>query len=352
MKMSKLAVPLLVSLFSLTALALDSSAVFAWDLKVLTQTQGVQTRILSVPGGAGGNIRVEISLPRQGQPTFFFLPGSNRAVRQQDLFMQNLTQQGVGWVALSFSRHPSSLAQTSNHRQVVSRDYSLQNLRQEVQLVKDFITTELRLSNVIPVTFSYSGILSPMFSSERFVFEMVPMTSMNAAAPGLASLRSSLETAEFFNPIFGPVITRRTLDATYRSVWNSSVLDLVRAGELRSELIDSATEGYVSLVRAAESVDLVRQDRMRTSNVRRAFLLAEGEGRELLEHQIERFNQIQLVEPASILVLVEKVGHLMMNEQPRFLAELMPFVLQKLQEGRGGVIVIDPTTGEMKNQLP
>lgn len=352
MKLTNLIPALLLVFSSQLAQSAECAQVFASDLRIMTRNPVVQSRVLAVPGSAGGNVKVEYSLPEKGKPTFLFLPGSIRALGKQDEFIKVLGQQGIGWVALNFSRHPLSIVETPNHVETVQRDYTFQNLRQEVQLVRDFVTRELRIPNAIPVTFSFSGILAPLFAGERLLFEMVPMTSMDAATPALSSLRSSLQAGAILNPLFGPQIMRQTLDSAYRNAWSGRVNDMVRKGELPEEFADSAIEGYVSLVRSAESLDLVAQDRMKSSGVRRAFLLAQGEGPELLQHQIERFNQIQKVEPASLLVLVENVGHLMMLEQPKFLAELMPVVLGRLQEGRGGVMVIDPFTGAVKNTLP
>lgn len=299
-------------------------------------------------------VKFEYQRPQNGKPTFFMLPGSIRGMRSTDKMLELIGQDGFGWVSINYSRHPESLVirskEDSGRPMTPRKDdqmYSRGDIIREIEAVRSFVRNQLGVSDIIPVTLSFSGMLSPHFKNEKVMFEMVPMTSTDAAAPEAAAYRQSLEMGRLLNPFFGEAAMRMALDEAYRSVWGQRVREYSDRGEIPRSLIREATEAYVELVRTSEGVDLLKSDNPAQGSVRRVFILAENESPALLRHQLERFEQVRRDDSRTLLVMVKNAGHVVTHEQPQVMAEIFKALHERLKDSRGGILEANPLTGQI-----
>lgn len=319
-------------------------------LLVLTLLCGLSTFALQ-PGNPTVVLKIAKDRPLFAQvvkpsdkslPTFVLFPGVNRSVFANEQEALSLIKKGFGVVTFNFSTQPPSVAQLDNETPYFrSHEMSLKDLSDEAQAMLASIKNEYGLDNVIPVSLSFSGSVSPALRGFPLVIETVPMTSAAAANPQLEQYRQMLKASELWNPIFGPGITRASLDAAYRSVWTKEVDSLCEELHLASAHREDMVEGYTAMSRAIEGFSW---DNLQLPNVRRVFILAANENKSLLRHQVETFLKISGQRKDAVLYLMEQTGHVIPAEQPEVYANILEQIWSNKIGIEAGVITVNPET--------
>lgn len=293
--------------------------------------------------GPGRNVMVQVAQAQAGKPTFLFLPGVNRGLLLEEPAAQELLKAGYGVAAFNFSVQPLSLATLPRGEKAGFYDVesSLETLAAEAEGVAKGLASQFKVKQLVPVTLSYTGAVSVKLGFP-FVVDAVPLTSMAAFSPELAQYRNWLKAGELFNPVFGPGITRASLDAAYRMQWSKQVDGISEQFSLPRERREEMIDGYIRLSRATEGFEWSN----RGDKVKRTFILAAKENPVLLRHQVEVVRERLAGGSRESVFLVQESGHIVPAEQPAAYARILGLVA----EGRNqpGVTLVTPSTGELR----
>ena len=283
----------------------------------------------------------------KGKPTFLLLPGVNRSFSLDEPAVQLLGKLGNGVITFDFSTQPLSVVNLDKNVKPYfeKQKVTLEDLVQEVEnLIASFKVRGVE--NIIPVSLSFSGAVTPYLKGFPLIIETVPMTSNAATNPELATNIQKLRSLEIFNPFLGPVINRNLLDLGYRQQWSQQVDRIVGLYKLPEDKKKSMIEGYLSMSKAAEGFDWKNVDIPK--DTRRAFLVAENESPSLLRNQLETFLRLSKSNKNVFLFMVKKSGHILPSDQPLAYGILLSNVLGHIEftdELGGGFF--DPETKQM-----
>ncbi|QDK37003.1 hypothetical protein [Bdellovibrio sp. NC01] len=280
---------------------------------------------------------------KKDAPTFLLMPGVNRSLLLNESGPKELIARGYGVAAMNFSVQPFSVDALEKNETpffMTNSKISLADLAAEVQELATDLKEQFQVSDVIPVSLSYSGAVSPFLKNFPVIVEAVPLTSGPAQNPQLEQYRQSLKMGEFWNPIFGPGITRNLLDQAYRSKWSEQVDAISNQFAFDSSRKDQMIEGYTVLSRATEGYewDLTTLP----SKTRRVFMFAANESKSLLQHQVNTFLALYAKDKNVLLFVVKNSGHVIPSDQPESYAGILDLVAQGKTDKLGGVIEVDP----------
>jgi hypothetical protein len=248
-----------------------------------------------------------------GAPTFVFMPGLGFTMPINHAAYAELSRQGFGIVAMNFSTHiPSVLALGDNASPYfLSRSPDSRDFASEVNLIADFLRTR-GAKNIIPVSLSYSGMVSAHLHDYPLIIDTAPLTSAMAAASVGESIRASLEMVNLFNP-FRKQLVRQAMDALYKNYWTQAVASTGGVPEgLRSRVI----EAYMAMSRASEGYDSARADY--ALGQRRLFILGGQERPSLLLDQRRTIHRLKLAGHDVQVKEIASAGHLVANEVDAF----------------------------------
>lgn len=259
---------------------------------------------------------VEVQKPTNPElPSFLLLPGVNRSWRSPDPFLTALKEAGYGYVSMSFSLQPFSISALGVSEVAYFQkksNFSLQDLVDEVVFIEQHFSKHFN-SRLLPVTLSYSGLLGPKLPFP-VILNLAPLTSTAAGYPGFESQRQALLRSEIFNPIFGPSLTRQSLDSAYRIYWSTTINTLISEFNLplfkRSQMI----EGQTQLSRLAEGLEWNQ-----TQGATHIFFIAGEESPSILKHQLETIAQIIEDKQKILTYFIPNSGHVIPVDQPTIL---------------------------------
>jgi len=263
---------------------------------------------------------------QMGKPVFLFLPSIHRGWIASDPLTLSLSQRGVSFVFMNFSPHPFSVVQTNLNKKAAfeEKEFTLQDLIDEIQFVQSTLYRRYKVTTV-PVTFSYSGLLSPLLK-DAFIIDSAPWTSAAASFPDFEVYRQWLE--KVLNPIYAPTWIRSTLDFQYRNYWSKQVDFIISQLKLPKEYKNRIIEGYVTLVRAIEQQQW-NLDQFYNPNQTRSILVASHEKPGILRHQLETIKKHWEKERFLRLVyLVDSMPEIP-SHQPEFYISLLQQLYQK-----------------------
>lgn len=301
----------------------------------------VQTEIVKM--GKGRNLSLQLLKPKNAKdPVYLLLPGVNRGLRAEDQFFQQAKYMDLGMVGPNFSSQPISVSSLGKNETPRFRegDLSLKDLAEEIDFVAEKIKKDWAVENVIPVSLSYSGAVTPFLKNHSLIIEVAPMTSLAAEKPELESYRQALKAAEMWNPIFGPGITRAALDSAYRQTWSAEADEAIASFKLDKDRREDMVEGYSVLSRAVEGFDWANLKLQ--SKTRRVFMLAGKEDAPLLKDQLLKFLDLQKTHKDTLLIIVEGSPHAIPIECPEAYLE----ALKLTQSRTSGLVFIDSKTRE------
>lgn len=254
--------------------------------------------------------------PQHGRPTYILLPGVNRGTMFSDPAVEALTKDGSGVLAINFSAHPLSVAQLKSDDRINFDGVTLKSLAQETVALARKIAKQyaIPLEHMIPVTLSYSGAVSPWLTEFPVVVDMVPLTSFRAFNPQLSLYYDTLKAGELLNPIFGPAITRASLDTAYRTQWIPQVQSMIQQYALPEARRGDMVEGYTALSRAVEGYSWAKEKP--SKSVRRVFVIAENESNSLQADQLRTILDLKSQGYAITTVVIGHSGHIIPSDQP------------------------------------
>lgn len=271
------------------------------------------------------------------KPTYLLLPGVNRSALLTDPESQALFADGSGVVAMNFKAHPFSLAElpADESPAFLDQPVTLKSLAQEIEQVRDRLKTEYGIRNVIPVSLSFSGAVSPYLSGFPLVIEVVPMTSTAAFNPTLESFRKLWS----LNPFLG----RSVIDQAYRSTWSPQVDRITAEFNLPTVRRAQMIEGYMALTHATEGA--AWDDTPLDKKVTRFFVLGINESASLFKHQVTTILRLLSEGHDVHLVLIQEAGHLLFAEQPATYAKVLQNI-GRAKTAKPTVLILTPSTGE------
>lgn len=291
----------------------------------------------------GEIVALDLFVPSQpGKPTFLLLPGVNRGLLPDDEVVTKLRSLGFGVVVFNLAEQPLSLARLDKNEEpaFLHKQKSLSDLALDVQSLAQFVAEQLEnKSEVIPVSLSYTGAISSFLKGFSLVIDVVPMTASSATNPDLEKYRDSLRLAEFWNPVFGPSVTRSMLDSAYRTKWGPQVDKMIEQFSLPKSRRELMIQGYTALSRASEGFVW---GETQADSARRIFLVAGEDSKSLLKNQLQTFLQLLKRTSNSVLFMVRKSGHVLPSEQPVIYAQILNQITQDSFGIQSGVIEIIP----------
>lgn len=294
-------------------------------------------------------ISINYIAARKGKPTYLFLPGVNRSLSLDEAEARMVTEKGNGIISFDFSTQPLSVSKLGQNVKPYFRDplvkITLSSLAEEVDLVAQQFQA-MGVKQIIPVSLSYSGAVTPYLKNYPLIIETAPMTSANAASPELAKYIQNLRSYEPLNPIFGPIINRGLIDQAYRQSWSVQVKNISEAYNLPKEKNEDMIEGYMTMSRAAEDFDWSQVDVSTKTN--RAFIVGENEASELFRSQAQTFLRLSRANKNVSFFVITQAGHIVPVDQP----EAYSVILEKIANPQGknlGGGIYDSRTKQLKS---
>ena len=311
---------------------------------LLVSTLGF-AKAIEFRAGAGQVMAVDLFLPKEPkQATFLLLPGVNRGLLPTDQAVTKLRGLGFGVALFNLSEQPLSIAKLANNEQplFLKQNKSLSDLAVDTQKLAKFIRQQIGAeSKIIPVSLSYTGAISARLKDFDLIIDVVPMTSSAGANPDLEKYRDSLKLAEFWNPIFGPSVTRSLLDSAYRTKWEPQADKMIEQFDLPKARKEEMVLGYTSLSRASEG--FVWPEAMpNQGGTRRIFILAGDDSKVLLKNQLETFSKYLDSQSNALLILVQKSGHVIPSEQPEIYVQILSQIASGELNLKSAVIELTP----------
>lgn len=277
--------------------------------------------ILTIPQGR--KLYFEGFVPRENRdPVLVFLPGIFRGLRRSsDLFLKQLEEQGIAYVAMHFSTHPDSVARLNAKDRPDFEGVSSKDLAGEVvQLVET-----LGIENPLPVSLSYSGTVTSHLPKTIFpvVIETAPLGRFDESNPEIAAATRIWSDWLSMWP-GGAWIAKIQRDIAFNTYWSRVVDGLAEAlPELKEGSRSQwATEGFVAMAKAVEDYDIRKQDFL--DSPQRIFILGEKEEGRRLKLQSEAIIEAGRQTGKAIEVYkIEGAGHIIPADQPEKYLQLL-----------------------------
>ena len=297
---------------------------------------------LNISFGKGRNILIDFVESDSSHPTFFLMPGINRAYELNEPVIQKLVQKGFGVATLTLSAQYNSVLASQDPSYLEKESPNFQSLMDEVRQAQRTLEQHQKVKGLIPVSLSYSGIFSPLLEGSTLVIDTVPMTSENAANPQGARSRKSLSSVFAWNP-FVKVFEESMIQSAYESHWKAYVDSLGPNLNLSLEQKRIITKGYVALSRAAENNSWNVDEMIPT---RRVFILGENEAPTLLLHQLQTFRSLREKNKTTSLILIQNAGHAIFTDQPSIFARFIAKASSPQFAPEGILLVVSPSNKE------
>lgn len=298
---------------------------------------------------AGRRISFELVRAKKASlPTFLFLPGVNRGLLAEDEALATLASQGFGVVTMNFSTQPFSVSLLEKNEKAafINNSYKLEELGSEITALSDELKKNFNVKTVIPVSISFSSAVSSTIQNFPFIIDAVPMTSSAAVNPELEAYRSYLKTAEIFNPIYGPAITRSLLDQAYAKKWSEQVDSIVGQFGLNADRKSDMIEGYTVFSRASEG--FVWDLKKTPKQTRRVFLFARDDSEGLLKDQLTLFLKALETTPDALAFIVNDSGHVLPVDQPESYANILTYLVTADIKNVSGIFEVQPGVSKPK----
>lgn len=293
-----------------------------FSLNAFSETLITGTQTLELGKGRIVEWQFQENSKKKG-PVFLLLPGVNRNILMSEDVVSELRKRDIRFALFNFSTQPLSVRHLPENIKAdfESREYSLRDLTEEVIAVSKVLSKSLSISlgEIFPVSLSYSGAVSSNLKARNGVIDFAPMTSSRAVNPELESTRDLLRQGELFNPIWGPGITRSSLDLSYRNYWQKQVDKMILQFELPIRKRQQFIEGYTSISRATEGFVWPKCD----LNTPRLFVLAEKDAKSLLKDQLQTLLRLQEQACSIKVIVVHGSGHVLPADRPDVYADIL-----------------------------
>lgn len=292
---------------------------------------------------AGGPLAIQVKKPADPtKPVFLFLPGVNRSLLSDHPVAKVLTEAGAGLVTMNFSSHPLSIAGLASDKKPGA--VTLESLAQQVSFVRRYVGRRYGLTNLIPVSLSYSGAVSAHLKGFPVVIDLVPLTSSEAQNPKFKTYRQLLR----MNPFMTKAMERSLIDGSYRSTWGTEVDEQTEEFGLPPWRRTDMIEGLTHLSRAVEdfSWDKVTPEK----NVRRVFVIAALEDEALRRDQVKTLLRLKREGYPITAIVMRDAGHMIFNDQPLTLALVLAAIAVNKTPGEDPFLfMLTPSTGQVES---
>lgn len=277
-----------------------------------------------------------------GQPTLLLLPGINRGMDMNDAAVKTLRSAGIGIAAINFSTQPFSVAKLPKGQETHfdSKQMTMEDFAAEANYVIAHLQSK-GVTDIVPVSLSFSGGASPYIKGVPLIIETVPLTD-SAAALGQ---NSTFQTLAKGNPWLDWIV-RSQLDAAYRMTWSKTVDAMIQGEKLNPERREDMIEGYMRMSQATEGFSWKVADL--DLKTQRVFIVAEKESPSLLKSQFETYLAYRERNPNAILFFVRDSGHIVLADQPVAYSTILYAVSKNELAVSSGIVVYESATNTTK----
>jgi hypothetical protein len=286
-----------------------------------------QQGLLELPEGR--KLAYEYHRGTDSSPVLLFLPGIYRGSRSDDEFVTHLVKARLSFVLMHFSAHPDSIAESEPSRRPDFSQLEVKDLAQEVKS----LALALKLKNPVPVTLSYSAILTTSLDKKIFpvVIESAPIGKDTDGLPPQVALLYENWRAWLGVFPYGEAWLRANKRIYLRSEWQPWVerygkrLAILKNPEYK----ERAIQGYIALTLASEKFDLRDQDFRK--GPQRYFILGEEEEENRAALQDEAIEKYQSqTRHRDNVYFIEKSGHVVSADQPQLYVRTLKAILKSL----------------------
>jgi pimeloyl-ACP methyl ester carboxylesterase len=296
---------------------------FSFSFLFLTITWAAQLKLSD-----HRTLSYEAYLADQKGPVFIFLPGIYRGYFSEEKVLVSLRERQIPYVTLHFAEQPASVALTTKEAPDFS-NIKAQDLAEEVAS----LAQELKIDQPLPVTLSYSGIVTQHLDPKRFphVIETSPMGKDTDGLPAnVVSFYEMWRAWVRSFPYVGEAWLRQTKNIQMHEYWRpwaesySDTYPVLKDPEYK----ERAIQGYIALTNASEDFDLRAQDF--TKGPTRFFILGEKEEptRKSIQNEAIAKYSAQKKSSGDVFV-IPNAGHIVSEDQPEAYIE----VLLKIRDG-------------------
>lgn len=264
------------------------------------------------------------------EPVLLLLPGIFRGFLSADKMTPELVAADLPFILMHFAEQADSVVLTPHNSEADFSQVDLKTLTEEVSSV----AAELRLRKVIPVTISYSGLLTQALDPVRFpvVIEVAPMAKdTDEYPPALVQYYEWWETWVKTMPYGAAWLLNAKkvqLGSYWRKYLNQQKNRLPQLSD--DEVMNQAVQGYTALSLAADGFDLRKQDFKK--GPQRFFILGEQESPYRAEIQNEAVSEYQRQTGHNgNVVVIKGAGHLVPIDQPAAYVGALKNILQKVK---------------------
>jgi len=265
------------------------------------------------------------------KPVLVFMPGIYRGHYAKEPFLKFLKAKKISYVTFHFAEHPESVVLTGKDTPDFS-DVTVKDLADEVSAVAN----ELQITQAVPVSLSYSAVLTAHLDREQFPFviETAPIGKDTDGLPeAVVGFYKFWEAWVKTIPFYGEIWLKQTKEYHLRNHWAPTVdeyADQIPALK-KPEYRERAIQGYISLTRSAEGFHFATQNFK--TGPSRYFIL--GENEEADRMAIQKAGVLKYISETKHqdnVYIIPKAGHIIPNDQPAVYAEILSQVLDKISE--------------------
>lgn len=255
-------------------------------------------------------------------PVLVLMPGIFRGYYAKEPFLKILKQAKISYVAFHFAEQPESVARTGKEAPDFSK-VTAKDLAQEVSALVD----ELEITQPLPVTLSYSAVVTQHLNVSRFPFviETAPIGKDTDGLPDtVAQFYAFWEAWLKTIPFYGEIWLKQTKEYHLRNHWTPTVEEYAAGLPIlkQPQYKERAVQGYISLTRSSEGFHLARQDFAKGPF--RYFIIGQNEDNDRLRIQSQAIEKYQKdMEHRDNVYVIKGAGHIVPNDQPKAFAEIL-----------------------------
>ena len=274
------------------------------------------------------------------QPTLIFLPGIYRGWSAQDPVIESLQKRGLNVVTMEFSTHYQSFRHLTElpHFAGGTR-LDRQVFADEVRAVAQAVTKSHRAQKFVPVTLSYSGVVTEKLDPGVFplAIETAPQGRFDESNEMAARMGEAWMSWISMIPLYGPYYAESMKVQAFFTYWSGQVarMSAGRPEFQNPQIASLQTQAWVSMARAAEDFDIRKQNW--NTSPKRVWILGEREEEPRATYQKEAVaNYLKTLSSAEVnravfgrrgVIVIPRAGHIVPSDEPELYVEALERVL-------------------------
>lgn len=292
---------------------------------------------------AGQIVTYRAMIVDSSQPALIFLPGIYRGWSAQDPVLASLKKRGMNVVTMEFSTHYQSFRHLNEAPHFAGgKKLDRQVFADEVLAVARAVARTHRVRNFIPVSLSYSGIVTEKLDPGVFPLsiETAPQGRFDETNEMAARMGEAWMGWISMIPLYGAIYAESMKVQAFFTYWSGMVAQMSASRpEFRNPQVASLqTQAWVSMARAAEDFD-IRQQNWKSSP-KRVWILGEREAEPRATYQKEAVaNYLKSLSPAALnrevygrrgVIVIPRAGHIVPSDEPELYVESLEQILKSL----------------------